>query len=91
MEIVDKIVDFFVWLCAQEPIVKEEVFEEKEEPNDEQKTALWANYFQISEKVDELLKKLEEETNPVIKSGLRKTIASLKRRMTYSANKLKLL
>ena len=103
MELVDKIVDFFIWLCAQPPILDDEEEEEEQEQEqeqvskeprvltDEEKTLLWKNHFTLSEKVDELSKKVVEETNPVIKDGYRKSIGLLKRRLTYNAQKLKLI
>ena len=100
MEVVDKVVDFFIWLCIQTPpSIEEDSNESKEskeskEPKvitEEEKNLLWKNYFTMSEKLEELAKNLDEEPNPVIQGGLRKSITTLKRRLTYNANKLKLL
>jgi hypothetical protein len=102
MELVDKIVDFFIWLCAQPPILEDEDEHEQEQEQEqlpkeprvlteEEKTLLWKNHFTLSEKVEELSKKVAEETNPVIKDGHRKSISLLKRRLTYNAQKLKLI
>lgn len=90
------IVDFFVWLCTQTPPQVDEEQEEQEPRvervlTEEQKALLWKTHFMLNERVEEFTKKLGEETNPVMKDGLRKTLVSFKRRLTYNSRKLKLL
>jgi len=95
MEVVDKIVEFFIWLCTQShPYIEDEpitTHQNEHVVTEEEKSILWENFFNLSEKLDELVKKLADETNPVIQNGIRKSITALKRRMTYNANKLKLM